>query len=209
MQMIVLVTTPSPDALDRISIYERLMEKSGQKLKGVVLNMCDDPAVKKLLESGGTKVLGCIPTIRELGYLTVSEIMEALNAEVLAGEGGLEKQVERVMVGGMTAESALREMRRLSKKAMITGGDRADMLMAALSTDTSCLILTGGLRPANPVIVKAEELNVPVLLIGHGTQVTAEIVDHLIARISPNDMNKIELVADLVHRYVDLSAVWS
>jgi len=205
---VVLVSPSTPDALDKIQIYERLAEANGQKLKGVILNMCDDPAVERLVESGGTTVLGSIPVVKELNYPRVKEVAEGLNAEVLAGEEGLDRTVEQIMVGGMTAESAMKEMRRLTRKAMITGGDRSDMLLAALSTDTSCLILTGGLYPDNPILVKADELKVPVLLVGHGTQVTADMMDRLIARIDPSDTTKVELVADLVRRHVDLAKVW-
>jgi BioD-like phosphotransacetylase family protein len=205
---VVLVSPGTPEALDKICIYKRLMEASGQKLLGVVLNMCDDPGVERLVKNGGVAVLGSIPIVEELDYPHVKEIVEGLNAEVLAGEEGLNRNVEKIMVGGMTAESAMKEMRRLNRKAMITGGDRSDMLMAALSTDTSCLILTGGLYPDKPVLAKAEELKVPVLLVGHGTQVTADMVDGLIARIDPSDTTKVELVADLVRRHVDLGKIW-
>ena len=83
---IVLVATSHPDALDKVAHHSRLMEKAGLKLKGVILNKSDDPAVERLLEGAGVRVLGSIPVARELGYLHVSEIAEALNAEVLAGE---------------------------------------------------------------------------------------------------------------------------
>ena len=205
---IVLVSTATPDSIDKIMIHERLARAKGQKLKGVILNMCDNPKVVKMLESAGVKVLGCIPTVQELNHPRVKEIVEGLNAEVLAGEEGLNRSVEKIMVGGMTAESAQKEMRRLTHKALIVGGDRADMLMSALATDTSCLLLTGGLYPDQTVLVKAEELKVPVLLVGHGTQVAADMVDNLIARIDPSDTTKIEMVAELVRRHVDLNAVW-
>lgn len=91
---------------------------------------------------------------------------------------------------------------------MITGGDRSDILMAALSTDTSCLILTGGLHPSKPVLAKAEDLQVPVLLVGHSTMATAEMVDSLIAKIDPDDTEKVELIADLVRRHVNTHAIW-
>lgn len=206
---VVLVAPGTPEAIDKIQVYQRLMDMNGQNLKGVILNKCDDPKVKKLVESGGTTVLGCIPSVEELNYLHVKEIAEGLNAEVLAGEEGLDRSVEKVMVGGMTMESAMKEMRRLNRKALIAGGDRADMLMAALSTDTSCLILTGGLYPDSPILVKADELKVPVLLVGHGTQVAADMLDNLIARIDPSDTAKVELVADLVRRHVDLNKIWA
>jgi uncharacterized protein len=205
---VVLVSPATPDGLDKIFIHKRLMEDTGQKFRGVILNMCDNPGVEKLVESGGVKVLGTIPLVEELDFPHVKEIAEGLNAEVLAGVKGLNRNVEKVMVGGMTAESAMKEMRRLNRKAMITGGDRSDMLLSALSTDTSCLILTGGLYPDAQVLSKAEELQVPVLLVGHGTQVTADMVDGLVARIDPTDTAKIELVADLIRRHVDVNKVW-
>jgi BioD-like phosphotransacetylase family protein len=206
---IILVSTSTPDALDKIMIHERLAQVNGQSIKGVILNMCDDPRVVKMVESAGVNVLGCIPTVQELNYPRVKEIVEGLNAEVLAGEEGLNRSVEKIMVGGMTAESAQKEMRRLTRKALIAGGDRSDMLMSALTTDTSCLILTGGLYPDQTILVKAEEQKIPVLLVGHGTQVTADMVDNLITRIDPSDTAKVEMVAELVRRHVDLNAIWN
>ena len=205
---IVLVSTSEPETLDKVASSVRLLEKEGLKLKGVILNKSDDPAVERLLEGAGITVLGSIPVARELGHLHVSEIAEAINAEVLAGEEGLDRTVDKTMVGGITAESSLKDTHRLPRKAMITGGDRSDMLTAALATDISCLILTGGLYPARHVLAKADELKVPVLLVGHSTAVTAELVDRLIARIDPNDAEKIEHIADLVRRHVNLEAVW-
>ena len=56
--------------------------------------------------------------------------------------------------------------RRKPNKAVITGGDRADIQLAALETSTRCLILTGNLYPSPAVLNRAEELCVPVLLTG-------------------------------------------
>jgi BioD-like phosphotransacetylase family protein len=100
-------------------------------------------------------------------------------------------------------------MRRVSRKAIITGGDRADIQLAALSTDTSCLVLTGGLYPPKPVIAKAYEVGVPVLVTRHNTMEAAEMIEHLIARIDPGDSSKIDRIAQVVKQYVDLDAVWA
>jgi uncharacterized protein len=80
---IVLIATDEPDALDKVAHHARLMEKAGIKLKGVILNKSDDPAVERLLEGAGVRVLGSIPEARELGYLHVSEIAEALLLELV------------------------------------------------------------------------------------------------------------------------------
>ena len=48
---VVLVAPGTPEAIDKIQVYQRLMDMNGQNLKGVILNKCDDPKVKKLVES--------------------------------------------------------------------------------------------------------------------------------------------------------------
>ncbi len=111
------------------------------------------------------------------------------------------------MIGAMTPETALEQMRRVSRKAIVTGGDRTDIQMAALSTDTSCLVLTGGLYPARSVLNKASELGVPVLVTALNTLEAAEAVDHLIARIDPQ-IRKMDLIAKVVKENVDLDAVY-
>ena len=39
--------------------------------------------------------------------------------------GGHENRVEEIMVGAMYEEAAMKVMRRVARKALITGGDRA------------------------------------------------------------------------------------
>jgi BioD-like phosphotransacetylase family protein len=139
----------------------------------------------------------------------VEEVAEALGAEVLNPDRGMDATVERVMIGAMTPETAMMYMRRVSRKAIITGGDRADIQLAALSTDTSCLVLTGGLYPPKPVIAKAYEVGVPILVTRHNTMEAAEMIEHLIARIDPDDTGKIDRIAQVVKQHVDLDAVWA
>jgi hypothetical protein len=83
-----------------------------------------------------------------------------------------------------------------------------NMLLSALSMDISYLNLTGGLYLNNHVLAKAEELEVRVLLVGHGTQVEAEMFENLIACINPSNIAKVEMVAEMVRRHVDLTKVW-
>ena len=85
--------------------------------------------------------------------------------------------VEHMLVGAMGVESALSYFRRKPHKAVITGGDRTDMQLAALETSTSCLILTGNIYPSPSVLNRAEELCVPVLLSKLDTLATIEIIE--------------------------------
>ena len=62
--------------------------------------------------------------------------------------------IENFSIGAMNVEQALTYFRRIPRKAVITGGDRADIQLAALETDTVALVLTGNLFPA-PVVQTA------------------------------------------------------
>ncbi len=205
---VVLVSSAQLPALDKICMLRKLMDQYPLHFRGVILNQAEDLKMGRLVEKRGIRVLGSIPPMKELRTFRVREMAEALGAEVLNGDRGMDELVEKVMIGAMTPETALMYMRRMSRKAIITGGDRADIQMAALSTDTSCLVLTGGLYPPKPVVAKAYEAGVPILVTRHNTMEAAEMIDRLIARIDPDDEGKIQRIAEMVKRYVDLDAVW-
>lgn len=204
---VVLVSSAQLPALDKICMLRRLMDQYPLHFRGVILNQVEDPKARTLLEKRGVRVLGEVPPVRELRHYRVREVAEALGAEMVVDQG-LDAPVERVMVGAMSPETALTHMRRVARKAIITGGDRTDIQMAALSTDTSCLVLTGGLPPARTVIARAHEAGVPVLLTGLNTLEAADRVDHLIARIDPEDRAKVDLIARTVREHVNLGAVF-
>jgi len=204
---IVLVSSSTPSALDRIALLTQLMRAYHVVFKGVVLNMCDSPRPKAVLEDKGIKVLGVLPDLAELKRFTVREVVDEMGAEVIV-EDGLDNVVEEVMVGAMTPETAIRFLRRVARKALITGGDRSDILIAALETDTSCLVLTGGLHPAKQVIAKAYEKGVPILLTRYDTLEASEMIDHMIARLDPDDSRKIEMIRKLVKEKVSLDKIF-
>jgi uncharacterized protein len=205
---VVLVSTAQPIALDKIAMLRRWMENFKVNFRGVILNRNDNPQIQTLLEVKGIKVFGSIPEIPELRQFRVREVAIALNAEVIVDEG-MENRVEDIMVGAMYEEAAMKVMRRVPRKALITGGDRADLQLAALTTDTSCLVLTGGMYPSKTVISRAYDAKVPILVTSRDTLETAEMIDHLIVQIDPNDGVKIAKVKQAVKEHVDLEAIWS
>ncbi len=204
---VILVAPYTHKALDRVIMFAQLCRYDGLRLKGVILNACDDDRATEMLENKGIAVLGRIPTSSRLKEFTVSEVVEALDAEVMVG-GDLDRPVQEVMVAAMSPATAMRHMRLVRGKAVLTGGDRTDVQMVALDTDTACLVLTGGQRPASMVVSKAYDRGIPLLLTNHQTIDAAELVDNLIARLDPDDQDKVELVSRLVRDNVDIDAVW-
>ena len=205
---VVLVSSSNANAMDSVFLFKHLCEEHGVELKGVVINKSEGPAEREFLEKKGIRVLGEIPIIPELRTFHVYEIIEQMDVKVLAGESGLDNVVEDVLIGAMSPQVAVRYMRRSQKKAVITGGDRTEIQLAALSTSTSCIIVTGGITPSRTTLSRADEIGVPVLLTNENTLAAAEVIDHLITRIDPKDAVKIELVTKAVKNNVDLDAIW-
>ncbi len=96
------------------------------------------------------------------------------------------------MVGAMSVDTALTYFRHKLNKAVITGGDRPDIQLAALETSTRCLILTGNLRP-NPLIInRAEESGVAILMSKHDTMTTVQIAEQTMSRTRFHQEKKVE-----------------
>jgi BioD-like phosphotransacetylase family protein len=193
-------------SLDKVAMTKLLLDKLKVGLRGVVLNQSQDPVFEDYMKKRGIQILGSIPHLTALKALHAYEIAEELGGEVAVE--GEDRPIERILIGAMTPESALKYFRKAPAKAVITGGDRADLQLAALSTSTSCLVLTGGLYPANHVIARAQELGVSVVLVNLDTLTAAERLERLTARIDPFDRQKINLIKETVRQNLDVESIW-
>jgi BioD-like phosphotransacetylase family protein len=148
--------------------------------------------VKPYLQRHNLDVLGVLPRDPRLAAPTVAELAEGLNAEILCGADKTGELVENMLVGAMSAEAALTYFRRRTNKAVITGGDRVDIILAALETSTSCLILTGNLYPSPAALNRADELGVPMLLADMDTLGAIEIVECYMGRSRVQQTEKVD-----------------
>jgi hypothetical protein len=94
----------------------------------------------------------------------------------------VDELVEHLMVGAMSVESALSYFRRKPNKAVITGGDRPDIQLAALETSTKCVILTGNLHPSPIILGRAEEVGVPMVLVRQDTLTAVEVIERFFGK---------------------------
>ncbi len=193
--------------LDQITFYTEHF-RARNPLRGVILNNVPRGAYDKakgvykdILEERGLMVLGIIPEQLEMTAPTVQEICDVLGGEVLAGKETMQRIVEDILVGAMTLEGALRYFRRSANKAVITGGDRSDIALAALETSTSILILTGNLYPDVKVLARAREKGVAVLLVPNDTYTTIEKLHMVSRKIRPGDERGIKAAMESVDKY--------
>ena len=204
----IVVATAASYSMDTVFMIRDLCVQNGVELMGVVINKAANCPERRFLQGRGIRVLGEIPMMPELRTFRVYELSDKMDAKVIAGHEGMNNPVENMLVGAMSMQSAIRYMRRSKRKALITGGDRTEILLAALSTDTSCIIVTGGIKPTHTVMSRANELKVPILMTSADTLEVTDVIEHLIARVDPNDERKIETIRSNVRRNVDLDEIW-
>jgi len=188
----------------------------GDLLLGVIINRVPGDAndfilkdVVPFLKSRGVSVYGLIPETKSLEALTLQEAKEALDAELLTETYNPEGLIEALMVGAMTAEAALSRFRKQHNKAVITGGDRSDIQLAALETSTACLILTGNLHPSPLVIRQAEDLGVAVFLVPTSTMETVEKLEQVFGKTRMGQHVKLDKFEKLVNQFVDTETLFN
>jgi len=187
----------------------------GDLLCGIIINRVPEDALGFVtgmavpyLERQGIAVLGVLPEVRGLEALTVAEIVESLKAKVLTEHYNPEALVETLTVGAMTAEAALRVFRQQANKAVITGGDRTDIQLAALETATTCLILTGNLQPSPLIVKQADEFGVAVLLVHTSTIETVEAIERIFGKTRLGQTAKLQLFEALLAEHANLNRLY-
>ncbi len=185
-------------------------ERLGDRLLGVLIN--DVPTtqietVKTLmmpfLEQQGIAVFGILPSSTLLRSVSVSELVHQLKAEVLCRRDRLDLMVESLTIGAMNVNSALKYFRARHNMAVVTGGDRTDLQLAALETSTQCLILTGHIPPTKAIITRAEEMEIPILSVDLDTLTTVEIIDRAFGQVRLHEPIKFQCVCQMIDEHFD------
>ncbi|MGL5882315.1 MAG: phosphotransacetylase family protein [Synechococcus elongatus] len=188
----------------------------GDRLLGVVLNAVPRSELDHVretlvpfLEARGIPVLGLLPQSALLRSVSVTELVSRLNAEVLCCRDRLDLMVESLTIGAMNVNSAMEYFRKGRNMAVVTGGDRADIQLAALETSTQCLILTGRVAPLPQIISRAEEMEIPILSVQLDTLTTVEIIDQAFGQVRLHEVVKAQYVSRLVREALDFPRLQS
>jgi BioD-like phosphotransacetylase family protein len=197
---------------DALTAQKRL----GERLIGVVMNAIPrqrmpfmQEAVKPALEARGIPVLAVLPQERLLLSVSVGELVDFLSGKILCCEDRADELVEHLMVGAMGVESALSYFRRKPNKAVITGGDRPDIQLAALETSTKCVILTGNLRPSPIILGRAEEVGVPMILVRQDTLTAVEVIERFFGKTRFHLDKKIQRFEEMLEDRFDFERLYS
>ncbi|MBM4055623.1 MAG: phosphotransacetylase family protein [Planctomycetes bacterium] len=186
-----------------------------EKLLGVVFNLVPPSkldymknTIRPFLKNNGIDTLGIIRKDPFLKATSIRDIMAALNGKILCCEEKADELIEHFVIGAMNLESAMRHFKKIPDKAVITGGDRSDIHVAALETSTKCLILTGDLYPNASILGRAQEMNVPVMVVSDDTATTIEKCEKLSDTIQLNNMSKIQHATEIMEKEIDFKTIY-
>lgn len=165
--------------------------------------------MRPFLEQQSIPVLGMLPKNDLLRSVSVAELVHQLQAEVLCRRDRTNLMVESLAIGAMNVNSALKYFRKRRNMAVVTGGDRVEIQLAALESSTQCLILTGQLPPPDFILNKAEELEIPILSVDLDTLSTVEIVDRAFGQVRLHEPVKVDCIRSLMQEHFDIERLLS
>jgi BioD-like phosphotransacetylase family protein len=187
----------------------------GDRLLGVLINQVEEPQIDfvqsrvvPFLEGRGIPVFGVLPRDPTLAGISVGELLEHLGGQLIGRREWCERTVEALMIGAMGADASLSFFRRRANKAVITGGDRSDLQLAALETSTSALVLTGNIRPSPQVIDRAEDQEVPIILVPDDTLTTVDRAERLFGRVRFYQTAKLQRFTDLMDSHFNFTRLY-
>ena len=153
---------------------------------------------EKVLKFHGMELLGIIPKDTVLAGLFVSEIAEELNAEFV-----VEPKRDRLVLC-----QAVEHFKESKNAILVTGGDRADLQIVALEVPSiRCLLLTGNVKPAEIVVERAEENDVPIMLVEEDTLKTVARLEEVMRKARIKGELKIKKMKSLIENYVNVGRI--
>jgi BioD-like phosphotransacetylase family protein len=210
----VLLVAPyhGPEDVDDVLVAS---ERFGDRLSGVLFNAVGDAAFDDLasdvvpfLSGRGVRTFGTLPRVTELAGVAVADLGQELGARTLTDEAPTDAIVERFVVGAMSAGEALPALRRTRSAVLVSGGDRPEIVTAALdASGIEAILLTGGFQPPAAVLGRAEEAGVPVLLVQADTTTAIERLEGVIRSGRARDARTVERMGDLLAEYADVDAM--
>lgn len=206
--------------VNSVHIAMDLFSKNDCQILGVIVNRAQPDKIAELLDAlearvpQGQLVPAVIPENKILNSLTLKEIAQNLNAEVLYGQEQLANQAFHYLVVAMQLQHYLPRLR--DNALIITPGDRGDVILSALQAHQSenypqiaGILLTTGLKPAPSVKRLLDGLPglVPILSVELDTYETATRLGSMHAYITADNQAKIALSLKMFEAFVDVKTL--
>jgi len=179
----------------------------GEYLLGVAVNKVPRSRLSAQFGKGEVNILGLLPEDRILAALTVGELAEHIQGEILNGAEKSSELIEDFMLGAMTVDSGLDYFGRKDNKAVVVKGERPDMQLAALETSTICLVVSGGVSPIHTVLRSAHDKGIPIILTKDDVNATVSSIELALGK-SRFNQKKLTRFVEIMERHFNFQALY-
>ncbi|HFI0462922.1 TPA: DRTGG domain-containing protein [Streptococcus suis] len=151
------------------------------------LNMSEGTAYRAIKDAEAS---GLVSTIERVGtirieqkvkymvdMLTFREIVNIIEGEVLGGQAGLDRHLNRFIIGAMKEDAMLRYF---SEQSLIIVGNRTEVQKLALEHEVAVLV-TGGFKPMPEIIALANKHKLPLISTSYDTFTVATMINRSIS----------------------------
>lgn len=149
--------------------------------------------------------LNAIGEDRLLAAPTVARLIEASGAAVLSrSEEGDDAICEFLVPGAISHDAADAYFQRFPRRAVVSRSDKVDLALAAMLTESECLILTGGHEPSPYILDRAASTRRTTLLLApEGTVETLRDVEGVFGSVPFSHDAKVERIGALLGAALD------
>ncbi|MCK5696921.1 MAG: phosphate acetyltransferase [Gammaproteobacteria bacterium] len=186
-----------------INIADSIIKKSGCTHFATFINRVMKTTFEQvtLKPFQSTHPIFIVTEQHDLDRITLSDIKKTLKARcVLGSSDDMYRIIRQIKIATMTVEHFLRYIEE--GDLIIVGGDRADILLASLSSlashnypNIAGILLTGGFTPKENMLklLHGLELPIPILSVSNDTYETTRLVSDIPAEITIDNQRKIAL----------------
>ncbi len=206
------------DIIEDVKAARRAFEREDCSIVATLVNRVAPDRIDEVRQGfagewNGAEPVYVVPEDETLGHPTLAEIVLALDGKLLFGDQQrLQGLARGFVVAAMEVPSVLTRLQ--PGRVVITGGDRADVVLACLASvrsesfpNIAGIVLTGGLEPPEPVtrlIRGLRRTSVPVIGVTEDTFRTATQLSELGGAIRAGNERKIATALGLFEDHVDL-----
>lgn len=160
------------------------------------------------LEESGIPFLGWIPEDRRLVAPSLRGLAGHLEGEFAACEKHGDRLIDNLLIGGMVHQKASFYLGSRQDVAVLVRGERPDIQLAALQTETvRALILTGGVKPIEYVYYEAQRLGTPIVVVPADTHQAAAKLEAAVGQARFDHPDKLARYLELAEGRLDFAAL--
>jgi BioD-like phosphotransacetylase family protein len=189
-----------------------LRDALASSLLGVVLNDVSETEQRDVenllvpwLEARGIPVLGVVGHEPGLSIIRIIDLARGLDGRVVAGNAQNAGSVEGFLIGTMQVDNFMLRLRRKPGSAVIVGGDRTDLQLAALHAGSPCIIMTGNIRPSELILKQAQEKGVTLVTVREDTYDVAQAMTRILRSKKIRELPQIRLAVARLEKSLPLA----